>query len=62
MADLNHNPAPTFSIGVEVYGGALINAFSLGEIDARIAEQVAGKLLKLAHAVRAEARKAALAK
>lgn len=61
MATSNNSPIPTFSVGIEVYGGAHINSFALGKIDARIAEKVAGKLLKLAHAVRAEARKAALA-
>lgn len=56
MADQNHTPVPTAVFGVEIDATGRINAFAQGEIDARIAEKVAGKLLELAHAIRAEAR------
>ncbi len=56
MADQNHTPITNASFGVEIDGAGRINMFAQGEIDARLAEQVAGKLLQLAYAIRAEAR------
>ena len=62
MATQNHtNTIPAASFGVEVDNAGRVSITAMGEIDARIAEQVAGKLLQLAHAVRAEAREMALA-
>lgn len=61
MATQNHSNFPAASFGVEVDNAGRVSITAMGEIDARIAEQVAGKLLQLAHAVRAEAREVALA-
>lgn len=60
MAASNHNPS-AFSIGVRVENRKLV-PFCHGEVDAAIAEQIAARLLSLAHAVRDEARVVILSK
>lgn len=56
---INNTPAASF--GVEVDSAGKVTLFVMGEINVTIAEQVAGKLLQLAYAVRSEAREVAMA-
>lgn len=55
-ANNSTNYIPKASFGVEVDGAGRVVPFAMGEINPRTAELVAGKLLQLVYAIRAEAR------
>lgn len=60
MAAINSTSSATFEIGTRVDQTGRIIPFCSGELDVAMAEQIAARLLSLAHSVRAEARAAVL--
>lgn len=60
MAATNSTSSATFEIGARVNQSGQIVPFCTGELDVAMAEQIAARLLSLAHSVRAEARAAVL--
>ena len=60
MAAINSTSSATFEIGTRVDQTGRIIPFATGELDVAMVEQIAARLLSLAHSVRAEARAAVL--
>lgn len=60
MAAGNPIPSVTFEIGARVDQSGRIIPFCTGKLDVALAEQIAARLLSLAHSVRDEARAAVL--